>query len=167
MRALRAWAALAALVVLPAVAAGQDEIEVGSTAPGADVETLDGKVINLNQYLDAGPVLFEFWATWCPNCKALEPKINAALEKYAGKVRVVAIAVSVNQTVDRIKAYRDKYKMTHDIVYDRKGWAADAYQAFATSYIVVVNKDRKVVYTGQGAGQDIDAAMAKALEGRE
>lgn len=165
MRTMRAWAALAALVVLPAVASGQDEIAVGSTAPGADVETLDGKVVNLNQYLDAGPVLFEFWATWCPNCKALEPKINAAVAKYAGRVRVVAIAVSVNQTVDRIKAYRDKYNMTHDIVYDRKGWAADAYQAFATSYIVVVNKDRKVVYTGQGAGQDIDAAMAKALGG--
>jgi len=164
MKLMRSWAALAAMVVLPAVAAAQDEIEVGSPAPGADVETLDGKVVNLNQYLDAGPVLFVFWATWCPNCKALEPKINAAIEKYRGKVRVVAIAVSVNQTVDRIKAYRDKYNMTQDIVYDRKGWAADAYQAFATSYIVVVDKDRKVVYTGVGRDQDIDAAMAKAVK---
>ncbi len=155
----------AVLMLLPATSQGQESgIDVGSTAPGANVETLDGQTVNLDQYLNEGPVIFEFWATWCPNCKALEPRINAAMDKYAGRVKVVAIAVSVNQSVERIKAYRDKYRMTHDIVYDRKGWAADAYEAAATSYIVAVNADRKVVYTGVGAGQDIDEVFRKALE---
>lgn len=164
MRWMRAMALGVALAALPAVAAAQESgITVGSDAPGAEVETLDGAPINLDRYLNEGPVLLQFWATWCPNCKALEPKIKAAVEKYAGKVKVVAVAVSVNQTVERIKAYRDRYQMTHDIVYDRKGWASDAYEVAATSYVVVVNARRKVVYTGLGADQDIDAAMAKAL----
>jgi len=165
MRWIRAIAAGMALLAVPALGRAQESgIAVGSEAPGADVETLDGRPVNLDQYLKEGPVLFEFWATWCSNCKALEPKISAAVAKYAGKVKVVAVAVSVNQTVDRIKAYRDRYHMTHDIVYDRKGWASDAYEVAATSYIVVVNAQRKVVYTGLGADQDIDAAMAKALK---
>jgi uncharacterized UPF0146 family protein len=49
-------------------------------------------------------------------------------------------------------------------VYDRKGYAADAYEVPATSYIVVVNGMGKVVYTGVGADQDVEAALAKALK---
>ena len=153
-----------ALVVAPVVAGAQESgIAVGSDAPGAAVETLDGKPIDLAEYVKKGPTLLQFWATWCSNCKALEPRMDAAIRKYDGKVKFVAVAVSVNQSVDRIKAYRDKYQMKHDIVYDRKGYAADAYEVAATSYIVVVDGKGKVVYTGLGPDQDIDAAVAKAL----
>lgn len=154
-----------ALVVVPVAAGAQESgIAVGSDAPGAAVETLDGKPIDLAEYVKKGPTLLQFWATWCSNCKALEPRMDAAIRKYDGKVKFVAVAVSVNQSVDRIKAYRDKYQMKHDIVYDRKGYAADAYEVAATSYIVVVDGKGKVVYTGLGPDQDIDAAVAKALK---
>jgi thiol-disulfide isomerase/thioredoxin len=154
-----------ALVVAPVAAGAQESgIAVGSDAPGAAVETLDGKPIDLAEYVKKGPTLLQFWATWCSNCKALEPRIDAAIRKYDGKMKFVAVAVSVNQSVDRIKAYRDKYQMKHDIVYDRKGYAADAYEVAATSYIVVVDGKGKVVYTGLGSDQDIDAAVAKALK---
>ena len=154
-----------ALIMTPTLGRAQESgIAVGSDAPGAAVETLDGKPADIADFVKKGPTLLQFWATWCTNCKALEPRINAAITKYAGKVRFVAVAVSVNQTVDRIKAYRDKYHMAHDIVYDRKGYAADAYEVAATSYIVVVDGKGKIVYTGLGSDQDIDAAVAKALK---
>ena len=153
------------VLAVPAVGSAQESgIAVGSDAPGAAVETLDGKPADISDYVKKGPTLLQFWATWCTNCKALEPRLNAAIKKYEGKMRFVAVAVSVNQTVDRIRAYRDKYHMTHDIVYDRKGYASDAYEVAATSYIVVVDGKGKVVYTGLGPDQDIDAAVAKALK---
>ena len=155
----------AALMIVPMHARAQESgITIGSDAPGAAVETLDGKPADLSDYVKKGPTLLQFWATWCTNCKALEPRIEAAMKKYAGKMQFVAVAVSVNQSVDRIKAYRDKYHMQHEIVYDRKGYAADAYEVAATSYIVVVDGKGKVVYTGLGSDQDIDAAVAKAVK---
>ena len=164
MKLIRLLAALM-LVASPGLAVAQESgIAIGSDAPGAAVETLDGKPTDLAEYVKKGPTLLQFWATWCSNCKALEPKINAAITKYAGRMKFVAVAVSVNQSVDRIKAYRDKYHMQHDIVYDRKGYASDAYEVAATSYIVVVDGKGKVVYTGLGSDQDIDAAVAKALK---
>jgi len=153
-----------AMPATPAVAWGQDSgIAIGSQAPGAAVETLDGQPFDLSQYIGKGPALFQFWATWCSNCKALEPQIRAAMEKYAGKVKFVAIAVSVNQSVERVKAYRDAHKMTQDIVFDRKGNAAGNYEAAVTSYIVVIDASGKVVYTGAGSDQNINAAVRKAL----
>ena len=87
-----------ALIATPMIVGAQESgIDVGSDAPGAAVETLDGKPFDLAEYVKKGPTVLQFWATWCSNCKALEPRINAAITKYAGKVRFVAVAVSVNR----------------------------------------------------------------------
>jgi TATA-box binding protein (TBP) (component of TFIID and TFIIIB) len=43
------------------------------------------------------------------------------------------------------------------------GKAAGAFDAPATSYVVVLDKSGKVVYTGLGGKQDLDAALKKAL----
>jgi thiol-disulfide isomerase/thioredoxin len=138
-------------------------IPIGTQAPAAAVETLDGAPFDLSTYVGKGPVLLQFWATWCGNCKALEPQIEAAIQKYGAKMKFVAVAVSVNQSVARVKAYRDAHRMKQDIVYDHKGNAAGNYEAPATSFIVVVDASGKVVYTGVGADQNIEAAVRKAL----
>jgi len=167
MRYLRvALAATFGLVAVsgPRAVWGQESgIAVGTQAPAAAVETLDGKPADLSQYVGKGPVLMQFWATWCANCKALEPQMQAAIQKYAGKMKFVAVAVSVNQSVERVKAFRDAHGMKQDIVYDRKGNAAGNYEVPATSFIVVLDASGKVVYTGVGSDQNIEAAVRKGL----
>jgi hypothetical protein len=49
------------------------------------------------------------------------------------------------------------------VYFDRKGTATDAYDAAATSYVVVLDKAGIVVYTGLGGSQNIEAAVKKAL----
>jgi thiol-disulfide isomerase/thioredoxin len=147
------------------LSAAQDlGIQVGAKAPGAAVETLDGKSADLAQYFGKAPVLIEFWATWCPNCKALEPQMNAAMKKYAGKMKFVGVAVSVNQSPTLVKAYTAKHGLGYDVYYDKKGLASDAYDVPATSYIVVVDRGGKVVYTGLGADQNLEEAIKKAVQ---
>ncbi|MFN2400441.1 MAG: TlpA family protein disulfide reductase [Gemmatimonadaceae bacterium] len=138
-------------------------ILVGSQAPAAVVETLEGKAVDLASYIGKTPVFIEFWATWCPNCKELEPALRAVHKKYGGKVRFLGVAVSVNQAPARVKLYAAKHKLPGIMLFDKRGNAADAYEVPATSYIVVVNKAGKVVYTGLGGDQDLEAAIRKAL----
>jgi thiol-disulfide isomerase/thioredoxin len=152
-------------VVLPAIARGQDSgIEVGARAPDASVETLEGKPASLSQYIGKTPVLMEFWATWCPNCRELEPTLKAVHTKYANQVKFVGVSVSVNQSPERVKAYVAKHGIPGEQVFDRKGAATGAYDVPATSYVVVLDKSGKVVYTGLGGDQDLDKAIQKALK---
>jgi thiol-disulfide isomerase/thioredoxin len=127
------------------------------------VETTDGKAVNLARYLGKTPVLLEFWATWCENCRELEPRLLAAQRKYGDRVRFVGIAVSVNQTPERVRRYAAAHGFAHDVLYDRTGAATDAYAVPATSYIVVVDKSGTVVYTGLGGDQDLERAVRRAL----
>ena len=140
-------------------------LEIGSTAPAAALETLDGKAVDLAQYVGRKPVLMEFWATWCGNCHELEPSLKALHAKYRDRVEFIGVAVSINQSPARVKAYVEKNKLPWTQLFDRRGNASGAYDAPATSYVVVVDAAGKVVYTGLGGKQDLEPALKKAIGG--
>ena len=157
---------IAALLSLSSAARSQESgIAVGAQAPGAKVQTLDGKTIDIGSYVGKSPMVIEFWAFWCPNCKELEPSLLALHKKYGSRVRFLAVAVSVNETIDRVKAYTSKHRYPYQTVYDDKGEATEAYDVPATSYVVVVDGSGKVVYTGLGGKQQLEPAILRALAG--
>lgn len=148
----------------PRVACAQaGGIAVGVAAPGAQVTTLDGAPVDLSSYVGKMPVVLEFWATWCPLCKQLEPAMSAARLKYAGRVTFISVGVADHQTAERQKAYAAAHEMTGVLVFDRDGRAVKAYASPHTSYVVAIDKGGKVVYTGVGGDQDIEAVVARAL----
>jgi len=155
--------AVALLNPVDRIAAQESGIAVGAKAPSAKVQTLDGRQTDLSAYIGKTPVILEFWAFWCPNCKELEPALLSLQEKYGSKVKFVAVAVSVNQTRDRVKAYTAKHRYRHVTLFDADGFATQAYDVPATSYVVVIDARGNVVYTGLGGKQDLDAAIRKAL----
>jgi thiol-disulfide isomerase/thioredoxin len=157
-------ALIAAGIVFAAPAFAQDlGIEVGSTAPAVVVQSLDGKSVNLGQYIGKTPMLIEFWATWCPNCRELMPTLLDAQKKYGQKVKFVNLAVAINQSPEKVRRFLAAHPLPHETLYDLDGKAAEAFDAPATSYVVVLDKSGKVVYTGLGGKQDLDAALQKAL----
>jgi thiol-disulfide isomerase/thioredoxin len=158
-------AAIALLTVgAPRAAVAQDlGITVGTHAPAATVTTLAGARSNLSQYVGKGPVVLEFWATWCPNCKELEPTMDRAAARYGSRVQFVRVAVNVNEKRALVKAYVAKYKLPGVHFYDTDGAATDAYDVPATSYVVILDRAGNVAYTGLGGKQDLDAAIQKIL----
>jgi thiol-disulfide isomerase/thioredoxin len=156
--------AIGLTAVAPTVSRAQDMgIEVGSVAPGAKVHTLDGKDADLAQYMGKTPVLIEFWATWCPNCKELEPTLKSMAAKYGDRVKFVGVAVSVNQSPERVKTFVEKHALPGDQYFDTKGNASGAYDVPATSYVVIIDKSGKIVYTGLGGRQNLEAAIKRIL----
>ncbi len=171
MTILRRIATSASLLVLALVGLGRASalaaqelgIEVGAVAPDAALETLDGASAQLKPAIAGKPALIYFWATWCSNCRELEPTMTAAFQKHGNAVAFAAVAVSVNQSTERVKRYTAEHYLGWKHFYDRRGNGVEVYDVPATSYVVVVDRGGKVVYTGVGGKQDIEAAIQKAL----
>lgn len=158
-------AALALVTTAGSIAFGQElGLAVGTAAPAAAVESLDGTAANLSAVVGGGkPTVIEFWATWCSNCRELEPTMEAAFAKHRDRVRFVGVAVSANQSDERVRRYVAQHLTGFTHFYDRRGNAVEAYDVPATSYVVVLDAAGKVVYSGLGGKQDIEGAIVRAL----
>ncbi len=138
-------------------------LPLGSRAPVAAVQALDGSSVSLAQYVGKGPVLIQFWAAWCSTCRDLMPSFQRAQQLYGARVKFVAIAVSANESLERVRRYSAAHKFTHQVLYDARGEAVDRFNVPATSYVVVLDARGKIVYTGVGGDQDLVAAVRKAF----
>ncbi|MFN2570142.1 MAG: TlpA family protein disulfide reductase [Gemmatimonadales bacterium] len=138
-------------------------IPVGQTPPAVTLEDLTGDSIPLSQWIGKKPVVVEFWATWCPICEALLPRMEAAQKKYGDRAAFLVVAVAVNQSKNSVRRHLDKHPMPFTFLWDGNGAAVRAFQAPSTSYVAVLDAKGRVVYTGVGAEQEIDAEVERAL----
>lgn len=153
--------ALLLALAAPLAAQGESGIKVGSAAPVLSVNDLDGKAVNLGQWIGKKPVVMEFWATWCENCEALLPRFLASHKLTGDKVEYLWINVTVNQKPERVRRYVEQHQLPFRVLYDDQGASTRAYQAPATSYVVIVDQAGKVVYTGVGADQEFEPTLKR------
>jgi peroxiredoxin len=165
-----AWLALPVLALAaaaPRAAEAQDVgLAVGTRAPAIRIDDLDGNPVDLAQYIGRRPVLMEFWAHWCTVCAALEPRLRAAEQRYGSDVAFLTVAVGVNQTARSIRRHLEDHDVPGRLLFDQDGKATRAYDAPATSYVVVLDRRGRVAYTGVGEDQDLAAALARVTAAR-
>ena len=156
------------LLLIPALLGAQDVIgiPVGQTPPAVTLESLSGDTVSLARWVGKKPVIIEFWATWCPICEELLPRMEAAQKKHGDRVEFLVVAVAVNQSQSSVRRHLDKHPLPFTFLWDGNGAAVRAFQAPSTSYIAVLDAGGKVVYTGVGEDQDIEAAVSRALPAR-
>lgn len=155
-------------LLLPSRAVAQEDvvgIPVGQTPPAVTIQDLDGNAVDLGRWVGKRPVLVEFWATWCPICAELLPRIETAHKKYGDRVEFLVVAVAVNESPNTVRRHLTRHPMPFTFLWDVNGNATRAFQAPATSYVAVLDAQGKVVYTGVGADQEIEAALEKAVNG--
>lgn len=73
-------------------------IEVGNKAPDFELKTLTGDTVKLSDY-KGKKVMLNFWATWCPPCKAEMPEMQKYYESNKEKVEILAVNMDTNNDV--------------------------------------------------------------------
>jgi len=141
-------------------AVGQDVgLPIGTPAPAVQLEDLDGNPVDLGQWIGERPLLLEFWASWCPICARLEPKMEAAYGLYGDRVEFVIVAVAVNQNKSRVSRHLERAGNQYQALWDGNGRAVRSYNVQTTGVIVIVDGDGRIAYTGVGEDQDLVAVL--------
>jgi thiol-disulfide isomerase/thioredoxin len=160
--------ALALLLALPLSVraqsgAGEVSLPIGTVAPGAALQDLEGNPVELANYVRGKPAVNEFWATWCEQCERLQPQLDRIQAQYGQQINIVAVAVGVAQTARRVERHLQDHDPGYPYLYDARGAAVRAYNATTTSIVVMLDAGGHVVYTGVGPEQDLVGAAQRLL----
>lgn len=136
-------AGAAASALEPAPAAGHP-------APDFTLQTLDGRQVSLSDFRGR-PVIVNFWATWCPPCRAEMPEFQNAYLEYQDRGLVI---LGVNSTVqddpELVPGFVAEFGLTFPILLDEEGEATSAYRILGlpTSVFIDSRGVVKEVFTG-------------------
>jgi peroxiredoxin len=139
----------------------------GDRAPDFALTTLDGEEVNLSDY-QGKKVILNFWATWCPPCKAEMPHMEKYYEKNSKKENVEILAVNLTSQDDGKKAveqFVDGYKLTFPILMDEKGDVGDQYRAFTIPTTYIIDTDGIIQHKILGPmNEDMMGKMIEQME---
>jgi peroxiredoxin len=126
-----------------------DKTVIGAAAPAFTLPDTTGKMVSLagfkGQY-----VLVDFWASWCPPCRAENPNVVIAFNKYKNK-NFTILGVSLDKNKEKwmqaIKEDQLKWTQVSDLAY----WDSKAVTTFGFTgipYNVLIDPDGNVVGEG-------------------
>lgn len=113
--------------------------EDSKMAPDFTLKTLEGETITLSEYRGKKPVVLDFWASWCPNCRRDMPILSGLYEKYGDEVEV--IGVNLAEPIEDVRSYIDSAGIIFPTVLDPDQEAANAYSVRYTNYHVLIDTD--------------------------
>lgn len=103
-----------------------DPPTVGKPAPDFTATTTDGKLLRLSD-LKGKPVWLTFGASWCQPCRAENPDIQAAYDKYKGQGLVV-VQVYITEDAKTVTDYTNRVGLTYTKVPDQDERIASEYR---------------------------------------
>lgn len=138
-------------------------IKDGMVAPDFEVEMFDGSKVKLAD-LKGKVVLLNFWATWCPPCRAELTRVEKdIIEKFKGEP-FVFLPVSRGEKKETVAAFREKMGYTFPMGLDTD---QSVYKKYAVTYIprnFLIDKKGKVVKASVGYDEAEFAELVKLIE---
>jgi len=157
------------------VASNNGSKEIVRKLPTFHLKTSDNKNItvevtkkgwNFKEYPNK-VVLLNFFATWCPPCKAEIPHLNNLLKKYKDDFVVISILVEENKSNESLNAFIKEYNIQYPVTNSPENFniASGVGGVSSIPAMFLFNKDGLVYqnYVGAVAQEILDTDILKAM----
>lgn len=130
-------------------------------APDFTLSKLGGGTITLSEFRGKKPVVVDFWASWCPNCRRDMPNLNRFYEKY--KDRVEVIGVNLQEKESTVKNFIASRGISFPIALDPSGHASNAFgiQYTNTHFLIDINGNLVRTIPGDIRESDVVALIER------
>lgn len=114
-------------------------LEIGNVAPDFELQTLSGENVRLSDYRGK-KVMLNFWATWCPPCRAEMPDMQKFYEDTDMEILGVNLTSS-EVNIGSVENFVDEMGISFPILLDGKNKVGTTYyiQPIPTSFMIDKN----------------------------
>lgn len=134
------------------------------TVPAFRARAVDGRAVDVEAMLARGPVLVDFWATWCRPCVSSLPALERAAARWAPRgLSVVGVSIDGPRNFARVRPFAQRLGLTFPIVLDETGELQQRFRITAVPTSVLIAADGRVAWTHTGWLPGDDAALEAAL----
>jgi len=111
------------------------------------IKTVDGKPFNTKEIKSDGPIIIDFWATWCKPCVK---ELNAISENYDDwveetGVRIYAVSVDNSRTSARVAPFVNSNEWEFTVLLDPNSDFKRAMNVVNVPHVFVFNKKGELV----------------------
>jgi peroxiredoxin len=137
-----------------------------TASPGAEsgrpadfsLPDLDGRPVTLGPFLGKKPVLLVFWATWCPECKAAIPEINALTTgPLAEKLQIFGL--DFRESREKVARAVKSRGILYPVLLDLRGQAARAYGVVGIPTYILIDRKGNVAWREHRLPGDIASLL--------
>ena len=120
-----------------------------NVSPNLKLTKMNGRTVTLGEYLTKGPVLINFWATWCSPCKKELNTINEVYQDWQDETGVTLVAVSIDdsKTKNNVPVYVNGKGWEYMVLLDPNGDLKRAMGVNNVPHTFLVNTNGKIVYS--------------------
>ena len=138
---------------------------IGRPAPPFSIELMDGRQVSLAD-LRGKVVFLNFWASWCPPCRAEARDLEAAWRQHRGE-DVVFLGVNIQDTEAGARGFLREFDITYANGIDARNRIAIDYGVWGIPETFFLDRTGRITYKHVGAlGTElIHAKLEEARQG--
>lgn len=135
------------------------DVDKGNTIPNLKIRMLDGSSTTIHELVEDGPLMIDFWATWCVPCKKVMKFLDQYHQEFEDEgFKVLMINTDTPRSIGKVKSYVRSQDYKFIVGMDPNKMISKKLNGMVMPTLILVDKGGEIKWRHQGyiPGEEVE-----------